>query len=103
MLFPERSSPRRTRHRHSRRISGSRAQHARARGKTAFQRFHGVITHVADAKGRALELAVPATDHDSALRHRGSEAFWLDLRWQSDRGYRWRLPAERRDVGELLS
>src|SRR2546423_9833044 len=103
MLFPERSSLRRTRHRHSRRISESRAQHARARGKTAFQRFHGVITHVADAKGRALELAVPTTDHDSALCHRGNEAFRLDLGREPDRRYSWRLPAKRCDVGELLS
>ena len=42
-----------------------------------------VITHVSDAKRRALELSVAASDNDSALRDCGRESFPPELRTEA--------------------
>src|SRR5450756_388632 len=102
MLFPRRSLTRRIRHPHSRLIPESRTQHDRTRCKAALERFHGVVTHVANAKGGALQLAVTGSDYNPALCHCGSEGFRRDIRGKPDGGYRRRLRSERSDIAQLL-
>src|SRR2546428_2756937 len=103
MLLLRRSLSRRIRHQPQRPISESRTQHTRTGCETALERFHGVITHVANAKGRALELAVTIPYDNSTLRNSSSEALGRKIRREPNCRNRWRLGSQRSNVVQLLS